>query len=135
MPPEYHAFYPMAAPVIGSPTPAQQSDDCVPVRDLPYIRSLAPAKFQDDYCVPAKFLPFYKPGSSSEQAIPDGGQQPSGGDQGGEAAMYPMVSSPQVKSMFLWCNICIHENIYIKILCYCYFLSNFFLFPFFLRTY
>ena len=86
VPTVYRAFYPKGGPKTYANEQAI-GDGCVPIKDLPYIRSLAPSKVQDDYCVPAKFLPYYHPDTTPGMA------QPSAGGAGG--GVQAIVSSPQ----------------------------------------
>ena len=40
---------------------AAAASACIPLRDLPIIRTQGPAKYLEDYCVPLALLHFYHP--------------------------------------------------------------------------
>jgi len=55
MPPSYQPFYPSKSP------PKDAGDTCIPVKDLPIIRTQGPSKYLDDYCIPMRMVQFYQP--------------------------------------------------------------------------
>ena len=55
VPPRYAAYFPKQM------AKAAAASACIPLRDLPIIRTQGPAKYLEDYCVPLALLHFYHP--------------------------------------------------------------------------